>query len=470
MMLRRQIKHSVQAIRLSSLIAFLIAQCSRTRLALLGSSLCLLGGALLPWYKVPPQLITPFELDFGLTKIAQGMALLLSIACALSLWRIRFVAIARGCLWIGLLLFLLFPYAFTHLHPEISFITSDYFNQGILVSDSAELGILQAQNSWKQDMKLATPIVIESSIPLEINSSKFFNLSTFVEKAFLDILRYGSSFFIFISAGWALCAFGIFAALNATYIALDSRQRLSVLITDLTAVLPALALCLILSIGLSLAANIANYQLNVAFAKGQYATVVAESQQLAKWYPLLKGDTDFVMRESKARYYTGQIEPATESLALGIALYQQGAMPEAADYLQQALTTRPQLYLARGYLANTLVKQGVNQFNQQQTSTASTYFQRALQVYPGHIEALYDLMIAKAVQGNFSDSARLGQELIDIQTYFHPSVLGRAIVGQAHLHEAWRSFKAGDTDAAWEQYFRSLDRDDVERVDLDTQD
>jgi hypothetical protein len=79
-----------------------------------------------------------------------------------------------------------------------------------------------------------------------------------------------------------------------------------------------------------------------------------------------------------------------------------------------------------------------------------------LQLFPGHIEALYDLMLARVVTGEFENSASVAQQLIETQQYFQTPNL--SLLGQAYLHSSWDSYQNNDILQAWQQYRQAIDK------------
>jgi tetratricopeptide (TPR) repeat protein len=104
------------------------------------------------------------------------------------------------------------------------------------------------------------------------------------------------------------------------------------------------------------------------------------------------------------------------------------------------------------------LKTGVDYFNDangKKARAAADAFEEALQILPGQTEALYDLMIARTVNGEFNESAAVARTIINLQRYHQLADL--AVLGQAYLHLSWAAYHNGSIDQAWKYYRNSVD-------------
>ncbi|RUT14088.1 hypothetical protein DSM107010_05710 [Chroococcidiopsis cubana SAG 39.79] len=205
------------------------------------------------------------------------------------------------------------------------------------------------------------------------------------------------------------------------------------------------------------APSIISFQLDSLFAKGEYTKVLATSKTLSWWYPPLRGDSRFLSRMARTELHIADSETDVACFARGLEQYSLSNWFEAEDYFQRSLSLEPKLFLARGYLATTYINQGTEYFNDKKSEVAEDYFEKALQIFPYHVEALYNLLLAKVANGKFEDSVLIAQQLINSQRYSQlPSL---ALIAQAYLHMSWANFWNDDAVEAWDLYRRSIDRE-----------
>ncbi|MDF5721438.1 MAG: hypothetical protein PUP91_13355, partial [Rhizonema sp. PD37] len=204
--------------------------------------------------------------------------------------------------------------------------------------------------------------------------------------------------------------------------------------------------------------NLVNYNLDTQFAKGEYDQVVNISKTLTLWYPPLQGDVAFLERLGRAEFYTGKPELALINFVKGLESYRIGDFQSAENYFKSSLDIQDNFFLARGYLSSANLNQGVNHLNNpnnRNPGSAVDIFERILRIFPGHVEALYDLMLASVVNGEFQKSADVAKEIISEQQYFQQQRIG--LMGQAYLHLSWAEYHNGDFNKTWERYRQSVD-------------
>ncbi|MGK7878191.1 MAG: tetratricopeptide repeat protein [Xenococcaceae cyanobacterium] len=395
--------------------------------------------------------------------------------------------VPRLPLWGGLVAVLLFPYLITTWSPTVTFLATAYYDQQMRVSEHVEENFPEVQAQWKQNISLEKPIPITSIFEFSIQDSRFFQISSW-DRVLLDGFGYKNSFFAFIGRGWSFTTIGLVTTLMGLYLGLE-KAPLKAFLQDMNRILPGVGL-LLGFIFLSLVwVNIVNHQLDTLFAKGEYHQVVATSKTLASWYPPLRGDEAFLKRMAEAGFYGNEPDPALINFTKGIERYRVGDYFKAEDYFQRSLTLQPNLFLVREYLATTFLNEGVEYFNtpnlpysphghnypnfantpfnpiapnnpsainNRKPSWAAEHFEKALQVFPGHISALYDLMLTTAVNAQFNKSAEIAREIIAVEQYFQQPNNG--LLGQAYLHLAWADYhNESNLSQAWKRYRQSID-------------
>ena len=100
-------------------------------------------------------------------------------------------------------------------------------------------------------------------------------------------------------------------------------------------------------------------------------------------------------------------------------------------------------------------------------SGAVEQFTTALLIFPNHVAALYNLMLAYTIGGDFEAAAKTARQHIEVQTVFQKTNV--ALLGQSYLHQTWADYHAGEMDTAWQRYRQSRDSkswgETVERSD-----
>lgn len=433
-----------------------IAQVNRQRIILLVGSIALILSARSAWYILPSDTLEAFGASLTIANYYRIIPIIFGcLGLILTIVQVKIKSL-RLLFWSGLLIVLLFPYFQVTWSPSITFLANNYFTQNARVDRHVEKNFSEIQAQWKQNIFLDKPDTPEPSLNALIENSSFFQVSG-LEKFFKDVLGYDVNFFAYISLNWAIAILGFSISLFGLYLD-KSHTAVPLLAKDIGRLLPWVSIVLIfLSISI-LIPNIINYQLNISYAKGEYRFVQSMSKTLATLYPPLQGDNFFWERMAKAGYYNEQPDTALIELAKGLESYNLKDWINAETHFQESLNLQPKNFLVRGYLASAILNQGISDFNDlgnRNAATATVSFERVLTIFPNHTEALYDLMLVSAVNGEFDKSADTAMKIIENQKYSQRP--RSALLGQAYLHLAWKEFKDKDYKNAWRRYRQSVD-------------
>ncbi len=433
-----------------------LSQVNRQSIVLLIGSFALILSARSAWYSFPSDTLKSFDISLAIANYYRIIPISFGLlGIGLTIWRVSIRSL-RILFWSGLLIVLLFPYFQVTWSPSTTFLANNFFSQNARVDRHVERNFSEIQAQWKQNILLDEPDTPETSLNALIKNSGFLQVPS-LERFLTNILGYDTSFFSYISLNWAIAVLGFSIFLFGLY--LDKSERSIQLLTkDLEKLTPwLLAGFTFLSISILLP-NIIHYRLNIAYAKGDYQLVENMSKTLATLYPPLQGDRYFWERRAKASYYNAKPETYLVDLAKGFESYRQKNWINAEKYFQEALNLKPNIFLVRGYLASAILNRGIRDFNDlnnHNAATASASFEKVLTVFPSHTEALYNLMLARAVNGEFDHSADTALKIIETQKYAQRP--RSALLGQAYLHLAWKGFKNNDYQNAWQRYRQSVD-------------
>ncbi|MFB2833644.1 hypothetical protein [Floridanema evergladense] len=427
---------------------------NRENLVLIIAFFILITGAIFPWYILPKETLQVFEANLNLANSIRFFVVLLAIL-GLTIAFVNYHATSLRLLFWSLFIgVLLYPYFVVTWSPNAAFLAKAYYEQGERVTMHVESTFHQVQSQWKQNIILHQSRPLSSIFGLSIKDSRFFQLSSW-EQLLKEGFGYNNSFFNSLGRGWSLTVIGMTIALMALYLK-PANAHLEIFVKDLSKLLPLASLLGVILTLSMISINIANYQLDVMYARGEYSQVVNLSKNLASWYPQLQGDETFLERADKAE-----------------------------QYFQQTIDLKPKLFIARGYLATTIVNQAVDYFrspslpdrpmankfpyesryfdspkagqsvNNSKPALTAERCQKALEIFPNHLEALYDLMLARVVNGEFDESAAIAQKIIKVQKYFQQPML--ALLGQSYLHLAWNNYQQNQLPLAWQRYRQSID-------------
>jgi len=432
------------------------AQVSRQRIIILVGSITLFLSARSSWYQLPPDTLESFGVSLTIANYYRLVPILFGLlGIFIAIWQLRIKAL-RLIFWSGLFIVLLFPYFQATWTPSITFLANNFYSQNDRVGSNVERSFSDNQAQWKQNISLNEPSVPDSSLNALIKDSSFLQVSS-VEKFINNILAYDVSFFRYISLNWAIAILGFVISLFGIYLE-QSHRAIKLLNRDIGDFLPWVAIGLSLLFISVLVPNIINYQLNIAYTKGEYRFVQSMSKTLATVYPPLQGDNFFWERIAKSDYYNEQPDHSLVSLARGLENYRHKDWVNAESHFQESLNLSPKNFLVRGYLASAILNQGISNFNNpinRNAATAANTFERVLTVFPNHTEALYNLMLARAVNGEFDKSADTAMKIIENQKYSQRP--RSSLLGQAYLHLAWKGFKDNNYQKAWQRYRQSVD-------------
>lgn len=429
---------------------------NREKITLFIGSLVLFLGAIFPWYRLPNQALETFGTNLYFTNLARILAAIFAILALAGTFLLRITRVQRLLFWLGLITVLLFPYFVTTWTPTISFLASNYYSQGERVSSHIDKKFSNVQAQWKQNISLAKPVIPSTTFDMSIQDSRFFEMSSW-DKIIMNGFGYKNSFFGFIGKGWFFCLLGLSISLIGLYLGLEN-QSLQAFLQDIKKILPGTVLLFSIILTSIITINIVNYQLDIQFAKSEYTQVVNTSKALTILYPPLQGDKSFLTRLARAEFYSGKTEPALINFVKGLERYTLYDFQKAEEFFQKSLDREQNRFLVRGYLASAILNQGVDYINDPNTrkpGAAADIFEKVLQYFPNHMEAMYDLMLARVVNGEFQKSAEIARQIIDGQQYFQHPILG--LVGQAYLHLSWAAYNHGDVNKTWREYRQSFD-------------
>lgn len=461
----------------------LLSWLNRGNLFLLIAVFTLVTGVIFPWYILPKEALEAFGSNLTLANLVRFFIVLPAISGLIIAFFYYNNTSLKLLLWSVAIAVLLYPYFIVTWSPTEAFLAKAYYEQGERVTLHIESNFHQVQSQWKQNITLHQSKPLESIFSLPIKDSRFFQFASW-EKLVTEGFGYSNSFFNSLGRGWSLTVIGIAIALIALYLK-PANAHLDIFVKDLAKLLPFVTFLIALITLSIIGINIANYQLDVMYAKGKYSQVVTLSKTLASWYPQLQGDEIFLERAAKAGFYATQTDPALIAFAKGLERYRLDDYDKAQQYFQQAIDLKPKLFLAKGYLATTILNQGVDYFkspfvpnrplntrfpykynfldspraregiNISKPSLTAEYCQRVLEIFPNHLEALYDLMLVRVVNGEFDKSAAIAQKIIQTQKYFHQPLL--ALLGQSYLHLSWNNYHQKELPQAWKRYRQSID-------------
>jgi tetratricopeptide (TPR) repeat protein len=419
-------------------------------------------GAILPWYKVPPSTLEAFGTSLSLTNIGRVIAGLFACLCfVFAIW-LGSSRTPRLPIWSGLIGTLLFPYLLTTWSPAVDFIATSIYFQGQSVTMHVKMNSNKVQSQWKKNVQLTQSSPISSIFDLSIRTSRFFQFSLW-DRILLAGLGYGRPFFAFVGRGWVMASAGFAIAAIALYLSLKD-EAYKYFLHDMGKLLPWAVLLLGVLVSSMILPSLVNYQLDAMFARGEYQQVVSTSKALISFYPPVRGDEPFLKRMAEAGYYGEEPDPSLIDFAKGLESYRLKDFQASEAYFQKSLDLQPERFLVRGYLANAILIQAVNFYNtsyssdspnDRKPSAAIERFEQIQKIFPGHIEALYDLMLARTANDEFEQAALVAQEIIKAERY--AQIPNLSLLGQAYLHSTWATYQDGDAEKAWKQFRGSTD-------------
>jgi len=433
----------------------------RRNILSLVAALILAFGTLYPWYCLPSKALETFQIRLTVAQLGRVLALTLALLTCVSLFHRISNRILRLFFWISLLAVLLFPYIVVTWSPAVNYLSTSYYKQSSRVNRHIEKNFPNVQAQWKQNILLDRSTPVASVADFSIGDVRFFQMASW-DRLLVRGLGYGNNFFAFVGRGWGYTVSGLVLCLLAIYLSFGDRG-LDIFTKDATNFAPWFGVGLmILSISL-VAPNIINFQLDSLIAQGKYYQVINLSNAIGLWYPPLKSDSRFLCRMARAAFYGNASNLALVSFAKGVEEYNLNNYFEAERYFQQYLNDDSTSFVTKGYLATTYINKGVSYFNARKPEIAANYFKKALQIFPNHVEGLYDLLLAEVASAKFEDSAKSAQKLIETQRYSQlPSL---SIIAQGYLQKSWTEFRSNDPVRAWNLYRQSIDKESWDERD-----
>lgn len=430
----------------------------RQRMAFFVAFLAFVPGASSPWYALPPEAVATFDIDLGWLAIGQWWCVVLLMSCLVLIIKLSSLIIFRVLFWSNLVFILFLPLVFMYFNNAATLVATDYHFQQLRIQQHLENNFPEVQAQWKQNITLSMAQPIPSIEPLTIVDSHFFQLSNWEQ--WLEGSGYSNPFFEFIGRGFVFGLIGTSVGIIALYLPSHNQRaddrRYNRFRLDLSLCLVALTLAFLGASGFVLSFSWLDHGIDIMLARGEYQRVLNRSRLVSVVYPFAWQDTHFLTRAAAAGLYESQPDKVLLAFAYGVESYSQKRLDAAYLHFQQALGSQPNCYLCREYLAATTLNLGVNAFNSHHPSTAIEYFESTLQIFPQHLQALYYLMLAKAINHDFEASSLVGEAIMEVLPYFQlPSV---ALAGQVYLHRSWAYYEAGHLDMAWEEYRKSVDK------------
>ena len=453
---------------------------TRERLVFWGGGLVLLAATRKPWYHLPTDILNTFSISLFSASFLKSLTLSIvssGIICVL----VGAQKTSRFLFWQALGVILLTPYFLTTWVPSLDAVTTTLYEQNQQITKHVEHNIPIVQAQWKRNISLLPERSSPSTFGLTISDSRFFQPASW-DYLLLEGLGYRNSFFSFVGKGWIFSLIGLSLSLLGLYV---GKPDCSALFFDLRLIIPEFSSILGLIFLAILGINLLNFQLETWLVAGNYTSVISTSRVAEFWYPSLKQDEVFQDRFAEAEFYTSRPDPYRLELAKGLEQYHQGEYLIASEYLQRALRLNPNSFLARKYSAAAFLNSAVDYFEAPNRAIQSSDFnfpkrsnfldspkarqgpitakpsgaiaqlEKALSIFPGHLEGLYDLMLTHSINGNFDQAAIAAQQLIQIQQYFQQP--NTALLGQAYTHLAWQEYHNNDLEQAWERHRQSVD-------------
>jgi tetratricopeptide (TPR) repeat protein len=433
------------------------------RAGLMVSTLALAIGAIQPWYKLPPATLEAFEASLSIANLGRVIAAIFACLNLVLIFRPSASRRAhRVSYWCGFAIVLFFPYFATTWMPTIDYISASIYTQEARVTAHVKMNTNQIQAQWKQNIQLTSSTPITSTFDLYFSNARFFQPASW-DRIWKSGFGYSRSFLAYIGRGWMMAGLGFGIGLAALYLGLREGS-FQIFLRDMSKFLPGLAIVFGILVSSVLLPGMVNYQLDAMFARGEYHQVMAVSQFLSSFYLPLRSDEAFLKRMAEAGFYGNQPDQSLISFAKGVERYRLRDLAKAENFFQESLALNPSRAVVRGYLAAAILNQAVKYYNTsyntevpntRKPGTAIDEFERVLQVFPGHIEAMYDLMLATFVNGETERSAKVAREIIEVERYAQLPNL--SLLGQAYLHSAWSTYKDGDPALAWQKFRQSTD-------------
>ncbi|NEP58937.1 MAG: hypothetical protein F6K31_18270, partial [Symploca sp. SIO2G7] len=173
-------------------LSWLALLLNRETLTIFCGCLILLGGLIYPWYQLPSLAGSSFDINTLLINLPRLMVAPLSLTLFLVIvWELQ--KSARLLLWGGLLIPLLFPYFVHTWLPDVSYLSTAYYQQGRQAAAFSENHLPEVQAQWKRNIILEPVAPIRSLANLSLSDSRFFQLSAW-DRIVQEGLGYKPSF------------------------------------------------------------------------------------------------------------------------------------------------------------------------------------------------------------------------------------------------------------------------------------
>jgi tetratricopeptide (TPR) repeat protein len=428
---------------------------NRSRIIILFSCLLLVISCLSKWYNLPTEILDYFNAHLQIIGVEKIAVIVVLILAGPLLFCGRNTGILRLASMLSFIFVLLLPYFISVWNPKVSYIAESFYRQQRDINRHIEVNYSLVQDDWKRDIILRSSRPIRSTNLFSIQDGQFFQLPHWEEFAVIGA-GFTLEFFTFIGRGWVFAILGLVGILFTTY-CLDLPQEQS--LQELAKAGQWLCLLVFCFIVFQLTPQFINFRVDTLYAQGKYLDVVRMSKFLEKIYPSFTNEERFIERNAKSKLYVSNSENLDQLYLLqGIERFRKRDFQRAAQFFAKAIELNPDLTTIRGYLASCLINQGVRSYNDQKsrlTTSAEIYFDQALKIFPAHLEALYNLMLVRAIDGNFEDSSKAARFLLFMQQYFQTP--GLPLINQAYLYLAGKELQLGDLNTAWIKYRNAID-------------
>jgi hypothetical protein len=339
----------------------------------------------------------------------------------------------------ALVLALLFPHALLMWDPATSMQTALLTKQATDLDSEIYNKYLNKEIPWDPTARPSPVGHTISVFGFIVPDRDFLQLSNIAR--WIDGLGLGDRFLQFIGMGWVLAlAAGVFL-ITGYYLPgrlprpHPSRKRAAIGLT-------AAALLGIVLLGRLVVANYYLYEARDYEAQGLYHEAIRSYQEAVKWAPPLDDNSRFHSSLGTIYYHTSMDGEADFYNYLGDEYFTRGLLDRAEMEYRRALDIRPGHPIARSSLMVTLLNMGIEDYDQGRYASARAAFEKALQIDPNDLHALYELGSCHIQLHNYDLAIAAMRRVIALQGYFQlPAVV---VTSQCYFRISWCHYELGD--------------------------